>query len=348
MDITTAPTSPPARSSLDGPALDGLALAATGLTVRYGDFTAVDDIDLHVARGELFALLGTNGAGKTTTIETLVGQRRRSAGTVQVLGRDPARSRRALARHLGVMLQEPGLPDDLSPAEVLKTWKGLNPRAHGDVGRVLDDVGLGARHDARCSQLSGGERRRLELAIALLLDPTLLFLDEPTTGMDPTSRETTWDLVRALLRRGTTVVLTTHHLEEAEALADHLAIMHQGRIAVTGTLEKVLGARPARIRLRLPTEARHLDLPRLTGQRRSVAPGSQDVEITTTASQQDLHALLNWADAHRITFERLSLDEASLAEVFREVQRGTHPTSPHTENQNQNQNPEPDPMEAAR
>ena len=221
-----------------------LAVEVEGLRCRYGDFEAVRGIDLRAWPGQLLAVLGTNGAGKTTTMEVLEGRRRADGGRVRVLGRDPHDDRRSLAAHVGVVFQESALPDQLTPREFLRLWHrvaGNGKTTHRPVDAQLDRVDLTHRRDVRIGALSGGERRRLDLAIALSADPQLLFLDEPTAGLDPESRADSWRLLRGLLRMGTTVVLTTHHLEEAEALADHLAILHQGRIVVDGSRDQVLG-----------------------------------------------------------------------------------------------------------
>ncbi len=226
-----------------GPRAD-LAIEVEGLRCRYGDFEAVRGIDLRARQGELLAVLGTNGAGKTTTMEVLEGRRRGDGGRVRVLGRDPHSDRRTLAAHVGVVFQESALPDQLTPREFLQLWHrvaGDGQLVHRPADAQLDRVDLTHRRDMRIAALSGGERRRLDLAIALSADPQLLFLDEPTAGLDPESRADTWELLRGLLRMGTTVVLTTHHLEEAEALADHLAILHQGRVQVEGSRTELLG-----------------------------------------------------------------------------------------------------------
>ena len=225
-----------------------LAVEVQDLRCRYGDFEAVRGIDLQARRGELLAVLGTNGAGKTTIMEVLEGRRSADGGRVRVLERDPTIDRRALASRSGVVFQESALPDELTPREFLHLWHrvaGDGQSAHRPVDDQLARVDLAHRRDVRIGALSGGERRRLDLAIALSADPEVLFLDEPTAGLDPGSRADTWELIRALLRTGTTVVLTTHHLEEAEALADHLVILHQGRIEVDGNIDDLLGPRDA-------------------------------------------------------------------------------------------------------
>lgn len=234
------------------------AVEAKGLRRRYGSaqasgFTAVRGLDLTVRRGELFALLGTNGAGKTSTMELIEGLARPTAGTVTVLGHDPFQERAALRPRIGIMLQEGGFPGDLTVAETVTGWAALSstPRP---VAQALDLVGLGGRAAVRVKQLSGGEKRRLDLAVALIGRPEVLFLDEPSTGLDPQARAAVWELVRELRAEGTTILLTTHYLEEAEQLADRLAIMHQGRVVTTGTVAEVIADRPARISFELPEQ----------------------------------------------------------------------------------------------
>jgi ABC-2 type transport system ATP-binding protein len=211
------------------------------LRFSYGSAQVVDGVDLDVRRGELFALLGTNGAGKTTTMELLLGHRRPTGGTVRVLGRDPRRDRRLLAADVGVMLQEGGCAPELTVAETVRLWLRLRRRrlVVRTADALLDEVQLHHRAAVRVRQLSGGERRRLDLAVALCGEPQVLLLDEPTSGLDPQSRAHTWAVLRERLRRGVTVVLSTHYLEEAEALADRVAIMHAGRVAAIGTVTEV-------------------------------------------------------------------------------------------------------------
>src|SRR5690606_9069588 len=210
-------------------------IEVTGLRRVYGGgFEAVRGITFSVGRGEIFALLGTNGAGKTSTVELLEGLAPPSGGRVRVLGHDPFAERAAVRPRTGVMLQEGGFPSDLTVAETTRMWAGCVSGARPPA-EVLERVGLTTKSRVRVKQLSGGERRRLDLALALLGDPEVLFLDEPTTGLDAEGRRDTWELVRRLREAGTTVLLTTHYLEEAEGLADRLAILHDGEIAAAGT-----------------------------------------------------------------------------------------------------------------
>ncbi|MGW4202818.1 ABC transporter ATP-binding protein [Streptomyces sp. NPDC004726] len=294
---------------------DQYVITAEGLRRGYaGGFEAVRGITFSVSRGEIFALLGTNGAGKTSTVELLEGLAAPTAGAVRVLGHDPYRERAAVRPRIGVMLQEGGFPSDLTAAETGRMWAGCTSGAR-PVGEALELVGLGARSGVRVKQLSGGERRRLDLALALLGRPEVLFLDEPTTGLDAEGRRDTWDLVRALRDTGTTVLMTTHYLEEAESLADRLAIMHKGRIVTSGTPAEVTADRPARIRFVLPYGVSAAQLPLSL---RAAADGRR-IEIRTQRLQDSLEELLRWASESRVRLEGLDARSASLEEAFLEI-----------------------------
>jgi ABC-2 type transport system ATP-binding protein len=292
----------------------------TDLRCAYGSFEAVHGIDLTVRRGELLALLGTNGAGKTSTLEVLRGHRRAAAGTVRVLGLDPAAHRRELARRIGVVPQDSGFAPALTVAETLRLWTRLGGHELSTAGAavLLRRSRLEHRAGVPLRQLSGGERRRLDLAIALAGDPPLLMLDEPTTGLDPESREHTWALIRQRLDDGVTVLLTTHYLEEAEALADRLAVMDRGRIAVVGTPEEVTAGRPARIRGIVPSRLRQEALPALAGRATwaSLGPNGVELTVSTYRLQADLALLTGWAAAHGAELGRLTATPATLADVF--------------------------------
>ncbi|MFC3494632.1 ABC transporter ATP-binding protein [Glycomyces rhizosphaerae] len=290
------------------------AVEVRDLTSRYGAFTAVDRVSFTVGHGELFALLGTNGAGKTTTIETAIGLRRNTSGTVRVLGRDPWKHRRELAGTVAVIGQETGFADDLTAAETLKLWTDLHrlpPQRD-----LLERVDLAHRAAVGVGALSGGERRRLDLALAVATGPTVLFADEPTTGLDPASRRRTWGLLRELTERGTAVVLTTHYLDEAAELADHVAIMDRGRIARFGTVAEITASYEARISMR-PNPFDPLALPALTG-RTSVDDGR--LTVRTTELQADLHRLLDWAAHTNVELADLKAGPATLDEIFAELE----------------------------
>ncbi|MEU5307686.1 ABC transporter ATP-binding protein [Streptomyces sp. NPDC021562] len=288
-----------------------------------GGFAAVRGIDFSVARGEIYALLGTNGAGKTSTVELLEGLAPPDGGRVRVLGHDPYRERAAVRPRTGVMLQEGGFPAELTVAETVRMWSGCTTGARPPA-EALGLVGLGGRTDVRVKQLSGGERRRLDLALALLGRPEVLFLDEPTTGLDAEGRRATWELVRALRDTGTTVLLTTHYLEEAETLADRLAILHAGRIAVTGTPAEVTASRPARISFRLPPGYFLGDLPPLGPLGVSEHELDGDVvRLRTPELQRTATALLSWAEKSRVELHSLDMRSASLEEAFLGIARET-------------------------
>ncbi|MGW0549225.1 ABC transporter ATP-binding protein [Streptomyces altiplanensis] len=301
---------------------DDYVIDAEGLRRVYsGGFEAVRSLSFSVARGELFALLGTNGAGKTSTLELLEGLAPPSGGSVRVLGHDPYTERAKVRPRVGVMLQEGGFPSELTVRETARMWAGCTSGAR-PVGEALELVGLERRESVRVKQLSGGERRRLDLAMALLGRPEVLFLDEPTTGLDAEGRRETWELVRELRDGGTTVLLTTHYLEEAEELADRLAIMHEGRIAAEGRVDEVVAAYPSQISFELP-DGYHLgDLPPLgqlgvTGH--EVA--GRSVRLFTDRLQAAATGLLTWAGAAGVELRGLDVRSASLEEAFLNIAR---------------------------
>ncbi len=217
------------------------AISIRGLVKRYGEFVAVDGLDLDIRRGEIFALLGPNGAGKTTTVEICEGYRSRDAGEVLVLGQDPAHGKRAWKAQLGIVLQSGSGESQLTTRELLRAQASYyaNPR---DPDEVLELVGLTEKAGVRGKTLSGGQRRRLDVALGIVGRPTLLFLDEPTTGFDPEARRQFWSLIRSLRELGTTMLLTTHYLDEAEALADRVGVITRGRLAEVAA-PSVLGGR---------------------------------------------------------------------------------------------------------
>jgi ABC-2 type transport system ATP-binding protein len=273
-------------------------------------------VSFTVEKGELFALLGTNGAGKTSTMEVVEGLSRANGGTVRVLDADPYRDREAVRPRTGIMLQDGGFPSDLTVRESVRMWAGTLRRQR-PADEALDLVGLRHRERVLVKQLSGGERRRLDLAVALLGRPDVLFLDEPTTGLDPESRRNTWRLVRALLAEGVTVLLTTHYLEEAEELADRLAIMHGGAIVCSGTVTQVVAAYPARITFTLPPGTSVEAMPPLPDTRSVHCDQStRAVEIRTDALQRTLATLLAWANPAGVELRALRARSASLEEAF--------------------------------
>ena len=301
--VAPAPTAPSAAAP---PVVE-----VVDLHRRYGDFAAVRGVSFDVRPGEVFALLGVNGAGKTSALEVLEGLAPASGGTVRVLGADPRRERAAVRPHLGVLLQTSGLPGDLTVAETVRTWAGTltTPRP---VGEALAQVDLTGRADVRVRSLSGGERRRLDLALALLGHPRVLVLDEPTTGLDPESRRTVWGLVRGLVDDGAAVVLTTHHLEEAEELADRIAVMRAGRIVLAGTREEIAETQPATIRFTLAPGDPQPPVPSGV----EVVSAGPRIEWHTRALQPALAQLLAWAAAYGVVLRGLQARAASLEQAF--------------------------------
>ena len=256
------------------------AIAVKDLHKAYGKTEALRGISFDVAAGEVFGLLGPNGAGKTTTVEILEGYRTRDDGTVEVLGFDPARAERGFRERIGVVLQSSELWSNLTVRETHRIFAGYYERPR-DVDETIELVGLTAKRDARVKTLSGGQKRRLDLGLALVGDPELLFLDEPTTGFDPAARRAAWELVRALRDLGKTILLTTHYLDEAQQLADRVAVLREGRIVRLGTPDELTGAAlGAQIRYRrngevvvLETEEPTRTLHELTG--RALAEGRE-------------------------------------------------------------------------
>jgi ABC-2 type transport system ATP-binding protein len=224
------------RAGAVNPGRGTAVISAAGLRKRYGNIEAVQGIDLTVFEGEIFAFLGPNGAGKTTTVEMLEGYRPRTAGQVQVLGQDPAHPTREWRSRIGLVLQTCHLPADLTVRELVSRYAAYYPHPRG-IDETIDHVGLGTKQKARAGSLSGGQQRRLDVALALIGDPDLIFLDEPTTGFDPAARHQAWDMIGNLRDLGKTVFLTTHFMDEAEALADRLAVIANGHIIAEGTPE---------------------------------------------------------------------------------------------------------------
>lgn len=318
MNRTSVKPDAEAALGLDGLDPTEAAVDVVDLTCRYGSFTAVDGVSFAISPGELFALLGTNGAGKTTTIEALQGLRRPAAGRVSVRGRDPWRHRRAQAGQVAVIGQETGFAEDLTVAETVRLWTDLHRRRPaGGVGELIDRVGLSHRSGTRVVALSGGERRRLDLVLAISTKPRVLFADEPTTGLDPQSRRRTWSILRELAANGTAVLLTTHYLDEASELADHVAIMDKGRIVRFGTVEEITASHAALITARVDETADASDLPSLSGETHWAAG---ELRVRTEDLQSDLHRLLTWADWRQITLHGLKAAPATLDEIFAELE----------------------------
>ncbi|MET0145454.1 MAG: ABC transporter ATP-binding protein [Ilumatobacteraceae bacterium] len=291
------------------------AISTRDLTKDYGSLRAVDGLSFEVAEGEVYALLGHNGAGKSTTVEILEGHRTRTSGVVTVLGHDPGRAGREFRDRIGIVLQTSGVEHELSVAEAVGIY-GSSYRTRRDVREVVDLVGLTPQLDQRVGHLSGGQRRRLDLAMGIVGTPDLLFLDEPTTGFDPAARRQAWELIRGLCSGGATVLLTTHYLDEAEHLADRVGVMVAGRLVAEGTPEELIGrSGTTRIRFELPAATTVADVAVLGGWT-GVAVTDGHVDLTTAHPTSDLHALTTWAVARGIELTGLSVSRPTLEDVF--------------------------------
>ena len=289
------------------------AVVVAGLRKSYGAVQAVRGASFTVGPGEIFALLGPNGAGKTTTLEILEGFRTRDAGRVEVLGLDPGdRSHgRALRERIGLVLQDIAVEPYLTVCETIARNAGYYP-APRDVDEVIGLVGLAGQARRKVRALSGGQKRRLDLALGLIGRPELLFLDEPTTGFDPNARRDAWEIVRGLRGEGTTIVLTTHYMEEAQALADRVAVISGGQIVAEGTPATIGGRDTARARIRFapPAGSAAGDLPF------DVVPGDGLVTVETAEPTRTLHQLTGWALRHGTVLDQLTVDRPSLEDIY--------------------------------
>ncbi|WP_018543772.1 ABC transporter ATP-binding protein [Streptomyces sp. LaPpAH-108] len=297
------------------------AVVVAGLHKRYGDVHAVRGVDFRVAHGEIFALLGRNGAGKTTTMEILEGFRDRDAGRAEVLGLDPGEraTGRALRERIGLVLQDVAVEPYLTVRETVARNAGYYP-APRDTDEVIGLVGLGGLEKQKVRALSGGQRRRLDLALGVIGDPALLFLDEPTTGFDPNARRNAWQLIRELRATGTTILLTTHYMEEAQQLADRVAVIADGRIVAEGT-PATLGGRDTattRIRFAPPAGTAVADLPV-----DAVIGEDGLLTVESTEPTATLHLLTGWALRRDTVLNGLTVDRPTLEEVYLRL------TAPH-------------------
>ena len=300
----------------------GPVIEVSGLRKTYAGVDAVAGIELAVSRGEVFAFLGPNGAGKTTTVEILEGYRRRTAGEVSVLGVDPAKAGRDWRARIGVVLQESEPEAELTVGECLSLYAGYYPRPR-PVAETLELVGLADRRSARCGRLSGGQRRRLDVALALIGDPELIFLDEPTTGFDPAARQSAWQVIAGLRDLGKTIFLTTHYMEEAEYLADRIAVLVAGRIVAEGTAA-TLGGRDTEasiISFTLPPDVPAGDLPAaVTASVVSSADGR--IEATSRSPLHLLGVLAAWTATRDIDLPDLDVHRPTLEDIYLQLTRG--------------------------
>jgi ABC-2 type transport system ATP-binding protein len=290
-------------------------IEAHGLIKRYGTTTAVDGLDLTVRTQEIFALLGPNGAGKTTTLEMLEGYRRPDGGTVTVFGQDPVRGGLEWRARIGLVLQTSKLPEELTVTELVGRYAGYYPHPR-DVGETIDLVGLTNKRKARAGQLSGGQQRRLDVAIALVGDPDLVFLDEPTTGFDPAARRQAWSMVEDLRTLGKTVLLTTHYMDEAEELADRLAVIVAGTVVAEGTPETVGGRDTAPVRLSfLHPPLDDGDRLRLSAVGDLARDGDR-VVLTAPEAGRAVGELVDWSRDTGIALTGLEIRKPSLEDVY--------------------------------
>jgi ABC-2 type transport system ATP-binding protein len=298
------------------------AVEVVDLRKSYGPVHAVTGISFTVAEGEVFALLGPNGAGKTTTVEILEGFRRRDSGRVSVLGFDPASGDRRLKEQIGVVLQTTGVDPYLTVTETVDMFRGYypRPRARAEVVRL---VGLEDKASTRVTQLSGGQKRRLDVAIALAGDPRLLFLDEPTTGFDPGARRNAWEVIKGLAGLGKTIFLTSHAMDEVQYLADRVVIIAAGKIVAEGTPDSLMGRKQADTLIRFRVERQTVELP--AALRAMARLNGESIELETKEATRTLHQLTSWALEKGVELDGLQVTRPSLEDVYLEITREAAP-----------------------
>ncbi len=321
----TPPTPHPVPASGSPIAADAV-ISVRSLRKRYGDHEAVRGIDLQIQRGEIFAFLGPNGAGKTTTVEILEGFRQATAGEVRVLGSDPWRAAAAWRGRIGIVLQESAAEPGLTVRECLEVYAGYYPSPRS-VDETLALVNLTEQAAERATALSGGQRRRLDVALALIGDPELIFLDEPTTGFDPSARRAAWQVIAGLRELGKTVFLTTHYMEEAERLADRIAVIADGEIVAAGTPQTLGGRRQAaaEITFALPGDTTIADLPESLARR--VIPQAGGLSLPSSAVTADLHSLSGWALERGLELGDLEVRRPTLEDVYLKLTADPQPRS---------------------
>jgi ABC-2 type transport system ATP-binding protein len=312
--LTSAPpVSQPARATTPPS-----AISVRGVRKSYGSIHALNGVDLEVRTGEVFALLGPNGAGKTTMCEILEGHRDRDAGQVSVLGFDPARGEQAFRDRIGIVLQEGQHSPTTTVIEAVRAYSAPYPHPR-DPDEVLQMVGLADKAKARIKSLSGGQRRRLDLAIGIAGDPELIFLDEPTTGFDPSARRRSWELVRSLRTLGTTILLTTHYMDEAQNLADRVAVISAGRIVAEGPPETIGGRDLGRVTVafRLPDDLSSTGVPLPAGVEPD--PATRTVRFETASPTRALAPVMAWAAGRGVELDGLSVTRPTLEDMYLEL-----------------------------
>jgi ABC-2 type transport system ATP-binding protein len=296
----------------------GTAIAVRDLRKAYGGVEAVRGVSFEVEQGEVFCLLGPNGAGKTSTVEILEGYRLRDGGDATVLGLDPADGPRQMRERVGIVLQQCGVQDDLTVAELIEMYGRYYSRRR-PVDELISLVELDEKRDVRAKALSGGQRRRLDLALALVGDPDLIFLDEPTTGFDPAARRQAWATIRSLCDLGKTVFLTTHYMDEAQHLASRVAVMRAGEIIALGRPDELGGrdARPAEIRFTLPARWSLGDLPDVPSSERTMEDGR--VLVLTSEPVRATQVITTWALDHEVDLGHFSVAQPTLEDIYLEL-----------------------------
>ena len=291
------------------------AVSVNGLHKRYGDREAVRGIDLTVNVGEVFCLLGPNGAGKTTTVEILEGYRTRSGGEARVFGMDPGRGQRALRERVGIVLQQCGVQDDLTVRELVEMYGRYYPHPRRS-DEVIELVELTEQSTTQAKKLSGGQKRRLDLALALVGDPDLIFLDEPTTGFDPAARRHAWSTIRSLSELGKTIFLTTHFMDEAQTLADRVAVMRAGEIIAYGAPDELGGRdrRPAEIRFELPHGVSLDDVPEVPARERLI--DGDRVVVVTSEPVLAAQRITTWALDRGVELEHFTVAQPTLEDIY--------------------------------
>lgn len=285
------------------------------LVKYYGDVKAVDGVDFSVEAGEIFALLGPNGAGKSTTVEILEGYRSQTSGVVSVLGFDPTRAQRNYKERIGIVLQETAIEEQLTVSEAIDTYGSMYPNRR-PTGDLIELVGLEEKQDSRIRTLSGGQRRRLELALGIVGDPDIIFLDEPTTGFDPSARRQAWSIVENLTSLGKTVLLTTHYMDEAQFLADRVAVMAKGKIVAEGPPDTLGGRATAGSLITFSSDGQSME--GLPAANYSVAENGAIV-VRTSDPTHDLHRITGWAIDHGVALTGLSVSQPSLEDIYLEL-----------------------------